>query len=86
MALMTDDIQQKIITLFQEEGLVSADALQQATEASAKENKSLLTLLTETKVIDDELMTHAIAHVSGVPYVNLMNTLVDQSISFALAA
>jgi type IV pilus assembly protein PilB len=80
MALMTDDIQQKLITLLQEEGLVSADTIKSATERSAKENKSLLAILTADGSIDNELLTHGIAQVSGVPYVNLTNTIVDQSI------
>ncbi len=80
MALMTDDIQQKLIALLQEEGLVAPDALLQATEEAAKDGKSLLAVLTDKAVIDAELMTHAIAQVSGVPYVNLTTTIVDQSI------
>jgi type IV pilus assembly protein PilB len=80
MALMTDDIQHKLTALLQEEGLVSADALSIAAEASAKSKKPLLSILTETSVIDNELLTHAIAQVSGVPYVNLTSTIVDQAI------
>ena len=80
MALMTDDIQAKLITLLQEEGLVSNDALQQATDISTKAGKPLLSVLTEQSVIDNELLTHAIAQVSGVPYVNLTNSIIDQSI------
>ena len=80
MALMTDDIQQKLIVLLQEEGLVSADAIKAATEQSAKDGKPLLTTLTADGTIDNELLTHGIAQVSGVPYVNLTNTIVDQSI------
>lgn len=80
MALMTDDIQQKLIALLKEEGLVSAEAIARATELSAKEGKPLLTMLTNDGAIDNELLTHGIAQVSGVPYVNLTNTIVDQSI------
>ena len=80
MALMTDDIQQKLITLLQEEGLVGADTIAAATEQSSKEGKPLLTTLTSLGAIDNELLTHGIAQVSGVPYVNLTNTIVDQSI------
>ena len=80
MALMTDGIQQKLIALLQEEGLVSADAIKQATELSKKEGTPLLTTLTNDGTIDNELLTHGIAQVSGVPYVNLTNTIVDQSI------
>lgn len=80
MALMTDDIQQKLIALLQEEGLVSADAIQKASEQATKENKPLLATLAADGTIDNELLTHGIAQVSGVPYVNLTNTIVDQSI------
>lgn len=80
MALMTDDIQQKLITLLQEEGLVSAETIKAATDRSVKENKPLLAMLTTDGTIDNELLTHGIAQVSGVPYVNLTNTIVDQSI------
>ncbi|HSW90750.1 MAG TPA: ATPase, T2SS/T4P/T4SS family [Candidatus Saccharimonadales bacterium] len=77
---MTDDIQQKLITLLQEEGLVSAETIRMATERSTKENKPLLAMLAADGTIDNELLTHGIAQVSGVPYVNLTNTIVDQSI------
>lgn len=77
---MTDDIQQKLIALLQEEGLVSADAIQKAAEQATKENKPLLATLAADGTIDNELLTHGIAQVSGVPYVNLTNTIVDQSI------
>lgn len=80
MALMTDDIQQKLISLMQDEGLVSASAIKRATEQAAKESKPLLATLVAIGAIDNELLTHGIAQVSGVPYVNLTNTIVDQSI------
>lgn len=80
MALMTDDIQRKLITLLQEEGLLSADAVTKAIDVATKEGKPLLTVLTNNGTIDNELLTHGIAQVSGVPYVNLTTTIVDQSI------
>lgn len=80
MALMTDEIQTKLVSLLQEEGLVTADSVTEASSEATSNGKPLLTVLTEKGVIDNELLTHAIAQVSGVPYVNLTNTLVDQSI------
>lgn len=80
MALLTDDIQEKLVKLLIDEGLVSSDVLHTAQETAKKESKPLFSLLTEQAVVDDELLTHAIAQVSGVPYVNLTNTLVDQNI------
>ncbi|HMM61935.1 MAG TPA: GspE/PulE family protein, partial [Candidatus Saccharibacteria bacterium] len=43
-------------------------------------HKPLLGLLTEKNIVDDELLTHAIAQVSGVPYVDLTKSIIDQSI------
>lgn len=80
MALLTSDIQEKLITLLTEEGLVSAEVLRGAEDDSAKLNKPLMAVLTEQGVVDDELLTHAIAQVSGVPYVNLSNSIIDQDV------
>ena len=80
MALLTDDIQEKLIKLLVDEGLVAADVLAMAKDQSAKTSKPLFSLLTEQDIVDDELLTHAIAQVSGVPYVNLSNILIDQTI------
>jgi len=80
VALLTDDIQEKLISLLIDEGLVAADVISMAKEQSTKTSKPLFTLLTDQDIIDDELLTHAIAQVSGVPYVNLANTLIDQNI------
>jgi type IV pilus assembly protein PilB len=80
MALLTDDIQEKLTTLLTDEGLVTAEVLRATEEEAARNNKPLFAALTEQGVVDEELLTHAIAQVSGVPYVNLTNSLIDQSI------
>lgn len=80
MALLTDDIQTKLTALLVSEGLVSADVIAAAEKQSTEAAKPLIALLTEQGVVDDELLTHAIAQVSGVPYVNLSNTIIDQSV------
>ena len=80
MPLLTDDIQDKLIKLLVDEGLVASAVLEQAKAASASNKKPLFSLLSEQAIIDDELLTHAIAQVSGVPYVNLSTTLIDQNI------
>jgi type IV pilus assembly protein PilB len=80
MALLTGDIQGKLIDLLINEGLVTADVLESAKAASIKLNRPLLGYLTEQNIVDEELLTHAIAQVSGVPYVNLSNSVIDQSI------
>ncbi len=78
MALLTTEMQEKLVTLLSEEGLVSGDVLAAATKEAASSDKPLFALLTERRIIDDEMLTHAIAQVSGVPYVNLTNSVIDQ--------
>ena len=80
MPLLTDDIQEKLIKLLIDEGLVTSAVLEKAKADSAATKKPLFSLLSEEDTIDDELLTHAIAQVSGVPYVNLTNTMVDQNV------
>jgi type IV pilus assembly protein PilB len=80
MALLTSDIQEKLIALLSEEGLVTEEALRQAEKDATSTNKPLLGVLGEEGLVDEELVTHAIAYVSGVPYVNLMNSTIGQEI------
>ena len=80
MALMTDDMQEKLIKLLTDEGLVSRDVIKQAAQTAKQNNTPLLATLTSNGTIDEELLTHAIAQVSGVPYVNLTSSIIDQSI------
>ena len=78
MALLTSDIQNKLVKLLVDEGLVSKDKLDEAAVKSTKESKPLLAILGDDQLVDDEMLTHAIAQVSGVPYVNLSNSLIDR--------
>lgn len=80
MALMTSDIQDKLIALLKDEGLVSSEVIDGASKAAARSGQPLLTVLAQEAVINDELLTHAIAHVSGVPYVNLTSSIIEQNI------
>jgi type IV pilus assembly protein PilB len=80
VALLTTEMQDKLIHLLQEEGLVSRSVLETALAESQTSKQPLFALLSEKHIIDDEMLTHAIAQVSGVPYVNLTNTLVGQQV------
>ncbi|MGB2787300.1 MAG: ATPase, T2SS/T4P/T4SS family [Candidatus Saccharimonadaceae bacterium] len=77
---MTSEIQEKLIALLVDEGLVERSAIDEAEIVSAQSGKPLLSVLASEGTVDDELLTHAIAYVSGVPYVNLTNSVIDQSI------
>ena len=73
------------MTLLIEEGLVTSVVLQQAKDESTQTKRPLFELLAEKHIIDDEMLTHAIAQVSGVPYVNLTSSLVSQEVLSLLA-
>lgn len=78
MALITDDVQNKLARLLVEEGLVRAEIVEQAVKESASKNESLISYFVENKILHNEILVHAISHVSGIPYVNLENTTIPQ--------
>jgi len=80
MAILTTDMQDKLIHLLGDEGLVSKAVLDLALKESQTTKQPIFALLSEKHIIDDEMLTHAIAQVSGVPYVNLTSTLVSQEV------
>ncbi|AHB42309.1 type II secretion system protein E [Candidatus Saccharibacteria bacterium RAAC3_TM7_1] len=80
MALITTELQEKLLSLLVNEGLVQQSVIDETKSDAVKTNQPMLKVLTEKGAVDDELLTHAIAQVSGVPYVNLQNTLIDEKI------
>ncbi len=80
MALLTDDIQEKLINLLINEGLIEKSVLDAAADRAKEANKPLFSLLSEENLLDVELLTHAVAQVSGVPYVNLNGSFIEQDI------
>lgn len=80
MALLTADMQDKLTTLLIEEGLVSSNALESAKAESEQTKRPLFELLADRRIVDDEMLTHAIAQISGMPYVNLTNSLISQDV------
>jgi type IV pilus assembly protein PilB len=80
MALLTVELQDKLTTLLVDEGLCTRADIDAAKEAAAKENQPLMATMVKLEMVSDELLTHATAQVSGVPYVNLTNTLINEKI------
>ena len=76
---LTDGIQTKLVTLLTEEGLVSSQKLASYSEKAAQASAPLVSLLLKDGVVADETMTHCIAYVSGVPYVNLADVPINQT-------
>ena len=80
MALITNDIQNKLAKLLVEEGLVRADVVDEAIKKSSEADQSFIAYMVDNSILDGEILVHAISHVSGVPYVNLENTNIPQDI------
>ena len=80
MALLTDDIQDKLIKLLVDEGLIEKPVIDAAVKRASDTNKPLFSLLADEGILDNELLVHAVAQVSGVPYVNLENSMISQDI------
>lgn len=80
MALLTDDIQDKLIELLVNEGLIEKSVIDDALKRASESGKPLFSLLSEEGLLDNELLVHGAAQVSGVPYVNLSNSVISQDI------
>lgn len=80
MALLTTEIQEKLTKLLIDEGLVGQATIEQVEAETKAANQPLLSALLQKGIVDDELLTHAIAQVSGVPYVNLLSSVIDEKI------
>ena len=80
MALLTDDIQDKLIELLVNEGLIEKPVIDDALKRASESGKPLFSLLSEEGLLDNELLVHGVAQVSGVPYVNLSNSVISQDI------
>lgn len=73
-------MQTKLIDLLVNEGLVSKSVIDDTKATAASSGKLFSDVLLEKNIVDDELLTHAVAQISGVPYVNLTNSFIEQSI------
>jgi type IV pilus assembly protein PilB len=77
---MTDDIQDKLLELLVDEGLLARADLDESLGEAKKQSQPILSVLSSKRLLDDELLAHGIAQVSGVPYINLANSIIDQEV------
>ena len=78
MTLLTNDIQDRLAKILVEEGLIQDSKIELAIKEAGLNNQSLMSYMIEHKFLDNEILIHATAHVSGIPYVNLENTTIPQ--------
>ena len=64
MALLTEDIIEKLERLLIEEGLIEKSVLDDAIERAKVQDKPLFSLLSEENILDPELLTPLISSIS----------------------
>ena len=80
MALLTKDIQERVVSLLQDEGLVDTNKVNAVRQSVAVSKQPILAALVAQKLTNNETITHATANVMKVPYVNLKNAKIEQEI------
>lgn len=77
---LTVEIQDRLKHTLVEEGLVDSAVLENCIEEAMNTNRQLTSVLIEKDIVDEELIVHGVAYVSGVPYVNLTSAVINQDI------
>jgi len=80
LSILTDENQKKLEALLVSEGLVKADVLKKYVKQAADQSKPLFVLLVQDKLITNEVLTRLLAQVSGVPYVDLSQAIIEQAV------
>jgi type IV pilus assembly protein PilB len=78
MSVLSAAIQKQVEEQLLKEKLVSQDKLTAAKKKAEANNTPLLSQLVTDGLLDNEHLTKTIAHVTKVPYVNLVGTFVDK--------
>jgi type IV pilus assembly protein PilB len=77
---LTKDIQERVVSLLQDEGLVDTDKVNAVRQSITVSKQPILAALVAQKLTNNETIAHATANVMKVPYVNLKNAKIEQEI------
>lgn len=80
MSVLSAATQQQVEDKLIEDKVLTKEQLAEAKTASSQAKVPLLTHLVHEKLVPNELLTKAIAHITKVPYVNLTNAHIDPTI------
>ncbi len=75
--MLVGESQNTFERLLVEEGYLSEDQLQNLRQESAKQNKSIINLISEHNLVDRENVVKTVAKAENVPYANLQGFKVD---------
>jgi len=80
MSILSADTQKQVEQAVIEEGLVSPEEIKTLRTLAKSKQMSLFSLLVTDNHISNEQLTKTIAHVTGLPYVNLVEANIDPKI------
>ena len=80
MALLTRELQERVVSVLVDEGLVDHDKLNQLRLNPETMSQPILAVLINQKLTTNETITHATATVMKVSYVNLKNVKMEQEV------
>jgi type IV pilus assembly protein PilB len=80
MSVLSASTQKEVEETLAKNGLIDNDKLNELRGQAAKDHSPLFGLLVSSGAISDEDLTKTIAHVTRLPYVNLLNAQIDAKI------
>lgn len=80
MSVLSAATQKQVETTLTKEGLIKPTVLQRLKKKADQEHTALLSLLVQDGHVSNEALTKTIAHVTRVPYVNLLNASINPEI------
>lgn len=78
--MLTGEAQKTFEQLLVDQGYLSEQQLHDLRQESAEKNKSILSLITERKLVDEENVVQTVAKADNVPYANLDGFKIDSSL------
>lgn len=79
--MLVGETQNTFERLLVDEGHLSDDQLRDLRRESAEQNKSIINLISERKLIDRETVVKTVAKAENVPYADLRNFRIDQDLT-----
>src|SRR5579871_50961 len=80
MSVLSASTEKQVEDLLVHDGVLTSSKLEELRKKAHDSSSPLFSLLVTEQHISDEVLTHTIAKVTGVPYVNLSNVTVDPEI------
>ena len=80
MALLTRDVQERVVAVLQDEGLIDSAKLAEIRANPEMAKQPILSTLVSQKMTTNETIAHATATVMKVPYVSLKNVKMEQEV------